>query len=176
MEARVNRLRLGRPGMLGALLVAAGAAFLVFALQPLERRHEALLAQSEAAIKRKTRADSNVIPVSAAEGRLASFYAFFRRDGELLTDHLARLYALAGRAGVEARTAEYRLAESRGLRLVEYSISMPATGTYSEVRTFIEYALEEIPVLALDHVSLRRKRAADHQVEAEIRFTVFTSR
>lgn len=171
----MNRLRLGRPGMLGALLVAAGAAFLAFALQPLERRHEALLAQSEAALKRKARSDRNVIPVSAAEGRLASFYAFFRRDDEL-TDHLARLYALAGRAGVEARTAEYRLAESRGLRLVEYSISMPATGTYGEVRTFIEYALEEIPVLALDHVSLRRKRIADHQVEAEIRFTVFLSR
>ena len=176
MEARVNRLRLGPPGILGALLIAAGVAFLAFALQPLERRYETLLAQSEDALKRKTRADRNsIIPVSAAEGRLASFYAFFRRDDEL-TDHLARLYAVAARAGVEARTAEYRLAESRGLRLVEYSINMPATGTYSEVRTFIEYALEEIPVLALDHVSMRRKRGADHQVEAEIRFTVFTSR
>lgn len=171
----MTRLRLGRPGMLGALLIAAGAAFLAFALQPLERRHATLLEQSEALLKRKARANRNVIPVSAAEGRLASFYAFFRRDDEL-TDHLARLYAVAARAGVEARTAEYRLAESRSLRLVEYSISMPATGTYSEVRTFIEYALEEIPVLALDHVSMRRKRPADQQVEAEIRFTVFMSR
>jgi hypothetical protein len=50
---------------------------------------------------------------------------------------------------------------------------MPVTGSYSQVRTFLEQALEEVPVLALDQASLRRKRTADHLVEAEIRFTVF---
>jgi hypothetical protein len=174
VEASVKRLRLGLPGLLGTLLIMAGAAFLAFVLQPLERRHAALLEQSELMFKRKARADRNLIPMSSAQGRLASFYAFFRRDDEL-TDHLARLYALAGRAGLEPRTADYRLAESRGLRLAEYTISMPASGSYGQVRTFIEYALEEIPVLVLDHVSLRRKRVADQQVDAEIRFTVFLS-
>jgi hypothetical protein len=172
VEKAVKLLRLGLPGALGALVMLAGAAFFILGLQPLERRHAMLLEQSHSSLKRKANADRNLIPVSSSQGRLASFYAFFQRD-ELVTDYLAKLYAVAGQAGVEPRTAEYRLAESRSLRLTEYTISMPVTGSYSQIRTFLEHALDEIPVLVLDQASMRRKRVADHLVEADIRFTVF---
>jgi hypothetical protein len=164
--------QLGLPGIIGVVLLLAGALFLVLALQPLEKHHATLLEHSRNTANSKAHADRRLIRVSSAEGRLASFYGFFRRD-DLITDHLARLYAAAGRAGVEPRVAEYRLVEPRGVRLAEYSISMPVTGSYSQVRTFIEDVLGEIPVLVLDHASVRRKRVADPQVEADIRFTVF---
>jgi hypothetical protein len=47
------------------------------------------------------------------------------------------------------------------------------SGSYAEVRAFLENALDQVPVLVLDHVSMRRKRIADPQVEAEVRFTLF---
>jgi hypothetical protein len=163
---------LGLPGTLGALLMVAGAGFFTLGFQPLERRHAMLLEQFQRAATHKPRPDPNLILVTAAEDRLASFYAFFRRD-DAVTDHLARLYALARQAGLEPRTAEYRLDEARSLRLSEYTISMPVTGTYSQVRTFLEQVLDEIPVLTLDQATMRRKRVANHLVEADLRFTVF---
>jgi hypothetical protein len=166
----VRRLRLGWPGALGALLIVAGIGFLALVLSPLERHLAGLLEQG----RKPVRADARLIAVSASQDRLARFYRFFeRRDS--ITDHLARLHGLARHSGVEPRIADYRLADSGRLRVQEYTISMPVRGGYGEIRTFLESALEQIPVLTLDHVSLRRKRVTDHQVEADVRFTVFVS-
>lgn len=173
METRLKLLRrLELPALLGVALLLGGVGFAALVVQPLERRHATLLEQSRSAAQSKGRAERNMMRVSSAEGRLASFYAFFRRDDHV-TDYLAKLYAVAGQAGVEPRVADYRLVEPRSMRLAEYTISMPVTGTYGQVRTFIERALDETPVLVLDHASVRRKRVADVQVEADIRFTVF---
>ena len=164
--------RLGIPGTLGALLLAAGVGVLAFGVKPLERRHAALMEQTQNTPHRGARAGRDLLPVSAAEGRLASFYAFFR-TGHTAADHLAKLHALALHAGVEPRIADYRLSDARGVRLVEYSLTMPVAGSYGQIRAFLERALAEIPVLALDHVSMRRVRVADARLEAEVRFTVY---
>jgi hypothetical protein len=170
----VRLIGLGIPGLLGALLLAAGCAFLALVHSPMERRHAALSEQAQQAVKRRIQGDAKLIAVSAPEGKLASFYAFFRGD-TAVTDYLVKLHSLARTAGVDPRQADYRLADARGLRLTEYSITMPLTGSYSQLRTFLESALDEVPVLTLDHISLRRKRVTDHQVEAEVRFTLFVN-
>jgi len=167
--------RLGLPAGLGVVLLAAGFAFLTAILQPLEARRAALLEDAHKAAKRRMQSGQMLIAVSAPQAKLATFYGFFERDTPV-TDHLATLYALAQRSGVEPRSAEYRLAESRTLRLAEYSVTMPLRGTYGEIRAFLENALGEIPVLTLDHVSVRRNRVAEHRVEAEVRFTLFLAR
>ena len=46
-------------------------------------------------------------------------------------------------------------------------------GTYAQIRRFLAAALNDIPVASLDRVAFERKRAADLQVEASIRFTLF---
>lgn len=171
----MRRLGIGAPGILGLVLLLAGLAFLLFVLRPLEQRQSALLDQLQRAAKRGAPSDARLLAVSAPQGKLASFYGFFRRD-DTVTDYLARLHAVGLKAGVEPRTAEYRLAESRALRLDEYSIAMPVTGSYAQVRAFVENAVSEIPVLTLDHISLRRKRATDHVVEADVRFTLFIAK
>jgi hypothetical protein len=171
----MTRLRLGWPGALGAILILGGVAFLQLVLEPLERRHAALLEEAHQGMHRVGRQNPGLVRVSARQSKLAAFYGFFERS-DALTDHLAKLHALARQAGVEPRLAEYRLAESGRLRLAEYSVSIPVVGSYAEVRAFLENALEQIPVLTLDQVSIRRKRVADHLVEAEVRFTVFLSR
>jgi hypothetical protein len=175
VEAAVRRIGLGLPGILGGVLLLAGLVFFLLVLRPLDQKHSALLDQLQRAAKRSAPGDARLLAVSAPQGKLASFYGFFRRD-DALTDYLARLHAVGLQAGVEPRTAEYRLAESRTLRLDEYSISMPVAGSYAQVRTFVEGAMNEIPVLTLEHVSLRRKRAADHVVEADVRFTLFIAK
>jgi hypothetical protein len=168
----VRRLRLGWPGALGAALFVAAIGFLLFVLEPLERRRAALLEEAHQTLRKGPRADVRLIPVSAQQGRLAAFYAFFERS-DPLTDQLARLHSVARQSGVEPRVADYRLADPGRLRLAEYTVTMPVSGSYAEVRAFLENALDQVPVLVLDHVSMRRKRIADPQVEAEVRFTLF---
>jgi hypothetical protein len=169
----VTRLReiLGLPGLCGALLLAAAFAFLLAVLQPLEARRALLRAQATTADSSASRSDSGARS-APAQAKLAAFYGFFRRD-TVVTDYLAQLYALAKQAGVEPRAAEYRLSEPGRVQLAEYSVSMPLRGGYGQIRAFLENALEQIPVLTLDHLSVRRNRVADQQIEAEVRFTLF---
>jgi hypothetical protein len=163
---------LGLPATVGGLLLAAGIAFHALALRPLEQRHALLLDQAQHAAKRSARAGRDLLPVSTAQGRLAAFYAFFRGP-ETITDHLAKLHGLALHAGVEGKVADYRLNEPRSLGLAEYTVAMPVTGSYTQIRSFLETALAQIPVLALEHVSMRRQEANEALVQADVRFTVF---
>lgn len=48
---------------------------------------------------------------------------------------------------------------------------MPLRGNYAQIRTFLNNALVEIPVLSLDEVRFKRERASDAQVEAEVHLT-----
>lgn len=170
----MRRLHLGWAGALGAALIAGGCAFLVLVLAPLEHRHATLLDEARSVFKQRSREESGLIAVSAPQSKLAAFYTFFERNNAL-TDHLARLESIARQTGVDSRVGDYRLAEPRGVRLAEYSVSMPVAGSYGQVRAFLENSLEQIPVLVLDQVTIRRKRVTDHQVEADIRFTLFVS-
>lgn len=166
---------LGVPGSIAVLLLASASSFLLLVLQPMERRHEALREEAQSAAKRRIQSEQKLLAVSAPAAKLSAFYDFFNRQHSV-TDHLAQLYSLARQAGIEWRQADYRLAESRSLRLAEYSITLPLSGGYGQVRAFLENALAEIPVLTLDHVTIRRKAAADPRVEAEVRLTLFLPR
>jgi len=53
-----------------------------------------------------------------------------------------------------------------------YEITLPLAGSYAQIRTFLENALIEIPVMSLDQVAFRRERASELQVQAEVRVTL----
>ena len=74
-------------------------------------------------------------------------------------------------AGLEMRTADYRLAATDG-RLARYEITLPLTGTYAQLRSFFAEALDQNPVLSLDQLNLRRKRVNDTVIEAEASLTL----
>lgn len=160
--------RIGTAGTAGVTLLALGFAFLAFVLSPREARLAALRAEAERAAASRAESNRPALP----HAKLASFYGFFERE-PTVTDYLAQLYSLAQQAGIEPRMADYRFAEPKRLRLAEYSVRMPLRGSYGQIRTFLENALGEISVLTLDQISVRRNRAADPFVEAEVRFTLF---
>ena len=152
---------------LAALGVLAGAlVFLVFVLRPLEARKADL--ESELA----TRANATGARSSAAQSaeKLAGLYVLLATR-EQPAELLARLHAAGAGAGVELRAAEYRLQNAVG-RIERYEITLPVAGSYAQIRTFIGGALKEIPAMSLDHVSFRRQRPEDSQVQAEVRVTL----
>jgi hypothetical protein len=55
---------------------------------------------------------------------------------------------------------------------VRYEIVLPVAGTYPQIRDFLRRSLEEIPVLSLDQLSVKRERRSDAAVQAELRMTL----
>lgn len=170
MKAALLRLRdeLGITGLGALALVVIAAASHHFMLRPMEER-SLRLDQRLGQIARAPRQDLKT--VAASDTPLSSFYEFFGR-GERLEDWLARLYASALAADLQWRAAEYRLLDSRH-GVGRYQISLPLSGSYRQIRAFVENALLEIPIMSVDQVRFRRKSVDDIRVEAEVVVTLY---
>jgi hypothetical protein len=165
---RELRNRVGDLALFALGLLAAGLLFFALAIRPLESRI-ALLDGKLGHGARRAAADAT--RSGTPEARLAAFYAFFdRQEGQV--DWLAKLYGGARGAGIELRTADYRLIEANG-RIARYEATLPLSGTYAQLRGFLEKALDENPVLSLDQLTLRRKRVNDANLEAEVVITIY---
>lgn len=160
------RERLGNVALAALGLLAAGVVFLTAAIRPLETRLEQLVDRMSTDARQSTSSTRHGSP----SVQLAAFYGYFDRPDDQV-DWLARLYGTTRHAGLELRTADYRLVETDG-RIARYEIALPLTGTYTQLRTFIALALDENPILSLDQISLRRKRVNDSVVEADAVFTI----
>lgn len=156
----------------GALiLLAAAGMFHMLAVAPLERRMLALERELEKSAQAKPRAGVTRVGGATPEAKLDAFYRYFQRD-ESLALWLARLHTIASASGLELRSGEYR-AEEPGRRLQRYRIAFPVSGTYTQVRSFVETSLEAVPVLSLDQASFRRRTVTDGHVEVDLGFTLY---
>lgn len=158
--------RLGVLGIASLAVLAASLAAHVGLVAPLQERSHRLAQELGAALP-----SAQVRPVKAVpQAQLAAFYGFFERR-ESADMWLAKLYGVAAASGLDWRSADYRLADARH-RLERYHISLPVTGTYAQIRKFLEGALVEVPVASLDHISFRRKESGEPRVEADIVLTL----
>ncbi|MFY9316393.1 MAG: GspMb/PilO family protein [Burkholderiales bacterium] len=161
------RAQLGDVPLIALGILLAGLVALIAAVRPLEARVERL---NERLGKDARRAAMDATRAGSPSAKLAAFYGYFdRREGQV--DWLAKLYGSARGAGIELRTAEYRLVEGGG-RIARYEITLPLTGSYAQIRAFLANVLDDNPILSLDQLNLRRKRANDSVLEAEAVLTV----
>jgi hypothetical protein len=157
-------------GLTAFALLGVAAFFLVMVLKPLEARNEQLEQQLARAARQVPPRDGGLVQASSPAARLAAFYGLLRSEQQT-TDRLAILHAIGKAAGVEFRSAEYRVHRDTG-RIERYEITLPVTGKYSQIRTFLDRSLDEIPVLSLDQVNFKRDGADDTSVQAEVRLTL----
>ena len=157
------RHELGGLGML-ALLVLAGALVFSFAVvQPLEAKSRGVAARV-AALREQPRDSS-----SPAGEKLGELYNYLAKP-EQTTDWLAKLYAIGQATGVELASATYS-SEQAG-RIERYQIALPVSGTYAQMRQFLDRSLAEIPVLSLDQMTLKRESRREGVVQAELKMTL----
>jgi Tfp pilus assembly protein PilO len=160
MKAIVERI--GMSGIAGSALLAAALLFSSFVVQPLEKR--GALLQERAA--RKAPAAGKEGEMRGAE-KVGAVYQFLQKDEEV-TDWLAKLHGIGAASGVQLKSATYRTHKTDA-RIVRYEITLPAAGSYPQIRDFLKRSLAEIPLLSLDSVSLKRNEGAVH---AEMRLTL----
>jgi hypothetical protein len=134
------------------------------------------LAPAQAELKRRTAAAQKPVQpqIQSREdwsGDLERFYARFP-PVERLSSELDALYAHAKMSRVQLRQGEYRM-ESRGAALTAYQVTLPVRGSYPQLREFVGRVLKDMPTTSLDAVRFERKKAADAQLEAQVRLTIY---
>ncbi len=75
--------------------------------------------------------------------------------------------------GVVLSTGEYRLVDEPGGRLQRYQITLPADGTYPDLRAWMADVLNELPTMALDELSLKRNTVIESKVQARVRWSFY---
>ena len=157
------RHELGSLGIASLVMLAAAIAFATLVVQPLEAKSRGMAARLAAA--RALPQDG----ASSAAGKLGEFYDYLAKP-EQTTDWLARLYAIGQATGVQLASATYR-SEHAG-RIERYQIVLPVSGSYAQMRDFLDRSLAEIPVLSLDQMTLKRESRRDGAVQAELKMTL----
>jgi hypothetical protein len=169
---RLHRLldALGPAGIagLGVALFCLPFWFTAVAPAQAEVKRRALAAE-----RARARLPAQPLP-AAADGAaldLERFYARFPRV-ERLPLELDTLYAHAKVAQVQLLQGEYRLESSSG-GLAAYHVTLPVRGSYPQLRQFVGRVLKDMPTTSLDAVRFERKKAADAQLEAQVRLTIY---
>jgi len=169
MRARLDALlaRLGVAGVLGIGVLIACAAFHAGTLLPAQRE----LAAQRAALERlRARGPFQPLAADRLAGELERFRGLFP-PVEALGGQVELLHRLARNSGLELAQGEYRL-ERRATGLWAYRVSLPARGTYPQVRGFVAAALEALPTASLDALRFERKRANERLLDTQIRLTL----
>lgn len=164
---RVRR-ELGLRGLAALAVLALTAGFYKAAVEPLQAR--ASLLSSQLARQESPAAQGG----ASLNAKLETFYSHLNRT-ESTTDWLAKLYAIGKATGVELQSASYKTpapAEGHAGRLQRYEIVLPVSGSYGQMRDFLNRALGEIPVLSLDQLALKRETRNDGAVQAELKMTL----
>lgn len=175
LQARAQARRWGWPGAAGlACLVAALAAATLW-LPALQRESETV-ADSAALAERRARRLAAPRPISAAQSTPEQRFRDAFPSARLRQERLAALLSLAAEHGLESKRTELRVTPERDIALDRYSVTMPVTGAYAQLREFIEAALTRDASLSLDRMRLRRASGNAALVEADLAWSFYMQR
>ena len=134
------------------------------------------LAPAQAEVQRRNAAATRlpVKQVQRADEGSADLERFYSRFPAVdrLPGELDALYAHAKVSKVQLLQGEYRM-ESKSGGLTAYHVTLPVRGSYPQLRQFVGRVLKEMPTTSLDAVRFERKKAADAQLEAQVRLTIY---
>lgn len=162
---------LGWPGVLGLALLVGAASVYLTVVQDRTARLAELKRESASLKSRIERAAKSGIPETGSVEELNKFYGFF--SGTTLTEWLNKLYAAAGAQKLVLEQGEYRLSLDKTGKLARYQVTLPVKGSYLQIRQFVDQALIDVPVAALDDINFKREAIGATQLEARIKFTLY---
>ncbi|HET7366101.1 MAG TPA: GspMb/PilO family protein [Burkholderiales bacterium] len=170
MRARLEALlrRIGAAGIVALGIFLAAGAFYVNAVVPAQ---EEAAAQRAALERLRSRTPYRPVSVDSRAEELRRFYMLFPPPDQLNVQ-VERLHRLARHAGLDLAQGEYRL-ERRTTGLWAYRVTLPVRGSYPQFREFLSALLKDMPIASIDALRFERKRAADTQLEAQVRLTLY---
>jgi hypothetical protein len=92
-----------------------------------------------------------------------------------MPEMLRQVFGEAAKARLSIDTGKYEVDAPAGSGVARYRVAFPVTGTYPDVRAFLDATLASMPTVALSDLAIERRSIADASVEAQIRMTFHTS-
>jgi hypothetical protein len=164
--------RLGAVGYSAIALFMAALGIFLAGIFPIREEVEVLRAEVAAQPTRPV----TTVPVLLPEQLLAEELTTFDKrfpTVDALSDVLEALFTLAGNQGLEVNRGEYTLVEKAGGILRRFEVTLPVTGTYSQIRGFVLQVLEKLPSTALADLAFERGKIAEGQAMVSLRFIFF---
>lgn len=90
-----------------------------------------------------------------------------------IEDYLATLFAAADQAEIKLHQGTYRLDSNGPGQYWRYYIELPVTGSFDEIRRFIDRFLLALPFSALEDIAVSRDAVAQTTVDGKLRFVLF---
>ena len=162
---------IGWPGVIGLALLLTALGVYLTVVQERASRLDELKRESASLKTRIERAAKSGIPETGSAEELNKFYGFFR--GAALTTWLDKLYAAAATHKLVLEQGEYRLTPDKTGKLMRYQITLPVKGSYLQIRQFVDQALLDVPIAALDDINFKRETIGGTQLEARIKFSLY---
>lgn len=167
------RQHLGWQGMAGIGLGLLSIGLSYFMIQPalLEIGN---LRQELTFLQKAPRSSARPLHIETErpEAQLAAFYHFFPAR-ESAPVWLEKIHQSASAHQLVLDQGDYRVSQDKDRKITRYQITLPVSGSYVQIRNFLAAVLADIPAASLDAVRFQRQKAADSQVTAEIKLTVF---
>lgn len=161
---------LGWKGLAGLVLIIGSVSYLIIVaaprvqqLQQLQMKVDAVKANQKQNVSNRTNNDPSDIT--------RIFYDVLPTQTEA-SSKISEILRVATDNGLVINKVEYEQPLS-ATPLIQYQIKLPLTGSYMQIRQFINQVLNTLPSIALNDISLKREDIATDSVNAQIQFTLY---
>ena len=161
---------LGWKGLAGLVLIIGSVSYLIIAaapkaqqLQQLQMKVDAVKANPKQNVSNRTNNDPSDIT--------RIFYDVLPTQTEA-SSKISEILRVATDNGLVINKVEYEQPLS-ATPLIQYQIKLPLTGSYMQIRQFINQVLNTLPSIALNDISLKREDIATDSVDAQVQFTLY---
>lgn len=172
--------RLGFAGLIGVSLMLTSLAFYWFEFLPMKQL--TLVQKVQVQQQEKTSHLPVLLTVEPTnpQAELANFYASFP-NGSQLSSSLKQIQSTAIKHKLILNRGDYKFTltamdlqkKINSNTLARYEIQLPVSGSYSQIRAFIEEVMLQLPTLALSEVQMKRESSLVPIVEGRLKFVLF---
>lgn len=168
--------QLGALGLIGLVLLLASA--LLFGLK-ITSANTALVATQAELNKKILEAEAlnSQQKTELPKPEVFDFYSAFPQTSNLSTT-LQAVKNTASKNKLELNRGDYKFTlisknKTKVQDIAKYEIKLPLSGNYTQIRTFINDILLQVPTLALSDVQLKRETSLSPKVDANLTFIFF---
>jgi hypothetical protein len=162
----------GWPFAAGVAGLVAAAVISLWLVPRLQQESRDVAVEADHAARRALQSASAVAQARRLASGPTQFAAAFPAS-DARQSRVAALLELAVHHALSLRRSEFQLTQDKATGLVRYSVSMPLSGPYVQLRAFVEEALAGDNALSLDHLQLRRASANASVVEADLKWSFY---
>jgi Tfp pilus assembly protein PilO len=162
--------RLGWQGCVGLTLIIGSLSYLIIFAAPKAQQLKQLqmkVTAAKANPKQNISNRNNYEPSDIAR----IFYDVLPTQTEA-SSKFSAILRVATDNGLVINKVEYEQPLSAS-PLIQYQIKLPLTGSYMQIRQFINQVLNTLPSIALIDISLKREDTVTDLVDAQIQFTLY---